>query len=150
MSVCLAIIVTVCIHHANAVTFDEADAAAKVEVTFADGTMSVDIPSDVTPPLDRSRMAKTCDGEVCIAYYKRCTEGRDAYSCLYAATEVTRPKDVVFRITASSKGQLRAVEDSIGVVARAFNHEAEFAVSSFERAAFSNAPPYCGEAKARC
>lgn len=150
MSVCLAVIVTVCIHHANTIAFHETDTSAKAEVALADGTMSVDIPTEATPPLDRSRMAKICDGEVCIAYYKRCSESRQSYSCTYAATEVTRPKDVVFRITASSKGELRAVEDSIGIVARAFNQDAEFAVSAFERSAFSNAPPVCGEAKARC
>lgn len=150
MSVCLAVIVTVCIHHANSIALHETDATASAEVAFADGTMTVDIPTELTPALDRSRMAKTCDGEVCIAYYKRCAESRQAYSCTYAATEVTRPKDVVFRITAASKGKLRAIEDSIGIVARAFNEEAEFSPAAFERSAFSNAPPVCGEAKARC
>lgn len=150
MSVCLAVVVTVCIHHANAIAFRETDTAAKAEVAFADGTMTVDIPTETTPPLDRSRMAKTCEGEVCIAYYKRCSESRQAYSCTYAATEVTRPKDVVFRISAASRGKLRAIEDSIGILARAFNQEAEFSVSAFERSAQSNNPPFCGEAKARC
>ncbi len=112
---CLLIVAAFCFSDAGKVAIDPQSTVARF-ATVAVGKADVQIllSSDSFGSFDATRMARACDGQTCIAYYRRCEPAGRAVTCSYrfGGAVYTQP---VLVIRAPDQAALAKAEAAIAI-----------------------------------
>ena len=142
---CLVAIASLCLRNADSILLKDSGSSARAVVHSKGYEVEILLRSDNIFTPDWSRMAEACANDVCISYYKHCTESKSAteIKCDYYFSQPGETQNTEVTITADDTNILKQAEIGVGVLARAGWIASVIDLSRFERQSDAASPPYC-------
>lgn len=113
---CLVIIAFMCINGLDKASFTPASSLESAHVEIGSSDLWISLTTDNPRELDYRQMSRACEGDLCIAYHKRCETKSSRLMCTYY---YLRPGDKYgnsFTIFTSNSGSLSILERRLGIL----------------------------------